>query len=261
VVEDAVPALGVCLGGKPLGTFGAAGAFSTQSDKSLNTGEGGFLVCRDPVQYAKAVVLSGAYEGRYRKHFAGPAPEICDLDYPLLSFRMDEIRAALARAEMDRLALRLACLKNNYDYIVENLVGLPGIRLRQPVSPGSALGDALVFRMPHAPVEEVVQAAVALSREGISARCLGGPGDANVRCFWNWRFLFRGQSEAEVMRLLPRTATYLRQAIDVPLSPTLTRDDCDDLIAAMHKVFVRAPRRHAQSTGARAAPPTPKRSP
>src|SRR5581483_161550 len=43
VFEDAVPALGAELNGRKLGTFGLAGAFSTQSDKSLNSGEGGFL--------------------------------------------------------------------------------------------------------------------------------------------------------------------------------------------------------------------------
>ena len=260
VVEDAVPALGVRLGGRALGTFGDAGAFSTQSDKSLNTGEGGFLVCRDPVQFARAIVLSGAYEGRYRKHFAGAAPEICDLDYPLFSFRMDEIRAALAHAEMDRLPLRLRVLRNNYDYVAEALAAVHEIRLRRPISPDSFLGDALIFRLPRASVEEVVQAAAALSREGIAARCLGAPGDANVRCFWNWRFLFRGQSEAEIQRRLPRTATYLRQAIDIPLSPTLTRDDCDDLIAAVHKVFGRTPgKRPAQH--AVAVAPLPKGTP
>jgi dTDP-4-amino-4,6-dideoxygalactose transaminase len=259
IVEDAVPALGVRLGGRALGTFGDAGAFSTQSDKSLNTGEGGFLVCREPVQFARAIVLSGAYEGRYRKHFAGAAPEICDLDYPLLSFRMDEIRAALAHAEMDRLPLRLARLRDNYDYVAEALAAVPGIRLRRPVRPDAFLGDALIFRLPHASVEEVVQAAAALSREGIAARCLGSPEDANVRCFWNWRFLFHGQSSADVMRLLPRTATYLRQAIDIPLSPTLTRDDCDDLIAAVHKVFVRpAGKRSLQHA---AVAPSPKGNP
>jgi dTDP-4-amino-4,6-dideoxygalactose transaminase len=250
VVEDAVPALGVRVGGKALGTFGTAGSFSTQSDKSLNTGEGGFLVCHDPTQFAKAIVLSGAYEGRYRRHFAGRVPEICDLDFPLLSFRMDEIRAALAHAEIERLPLRLAILQNNYNYVAEQLSGIPRIRLRQPTSSGSFLGDALIFRMPGAPVDEVVHRAAALVREGIGARCLGSPNDANVRCFWNWRFLFRGKTQAEVMQLLPRTVTYLRQAIDIPLSPTLTKDDCDDLIAAVHKVFRgSAPVRHTPRSG------------
>jgi dTDP-4-amino-4,6-dideoxygalactose transaminase len=255
VVEDAVPALGVQLHGRALGTLGDAGAFSTQSDKSLNTGEGGFLVCRDRVQLARAIVLSGAYEGRYRKHFTGPAPEICDLDYPLLSLRMDEIRAALAHAEMARLPLRLARLRRNFEYIAERLAGVPGIRLRAPIAPGSLLGDALIFRVPGAPVEDVVSAAAALRREGIAARCLGAPDDANVRCFWNWRFLFRGQTQAEVMRLLPRTATWLGEAIDIPLSPTLERADCDDLIAAVHKVFGRtAARRSAPHASAPAGP-------
>jgi dTDP-4-amino-4,6-dideoxygalactose transaminase len=47
VFEDAVPALGAELKGRKLGTLGLAGAFSTQSDKSLNCGEGGFLLTDD----------------------------------------------------------------------------------------------------------------------------------------------------------------------------------------------------------------------
>ena len=67
--EDAVPALGAELNGRKLGTFGLAGGFSTQSDKSLNSGEGGFLLTDDSDLYARAVVLAGAYEGRCARHF------------------------------------------------------------------------------------------------------------------------------------------------------------------------------------------------
>ena len=111
VFEDAVPALGAELRGRKLGTFGLAGAFSTQSDKSLNCGEGGFLITDDATIFARAVVLSGAYEGRYRRHFPDAEPPITtDLDLPLFSFRMDEIRAALLRSELERLPLRLELL-------------------------------------------------------------------------------------------------------------------------------------------------------
>ena len=47
IVEDAVPILGAKMQGRYLGTFGALGAFSTQSDKSLNTGERGFVLTDD----------------------------------------------------------------------------------------------------------------------------------------------------------------------------------------------------------------------
>jgi len=239
VIEDAVPALGVSLSGRPVGTFGASGAFSTQSDKSLNTGEGGFLVCKDATQFARAIVLSGAYEGRYKRHFSGPVPDICDLDYPIFSFRMDEIRAALACAEMDRLPRRLEVLRANYDYVVDRLAEHDRIAVRAPVRPGSYLGDSLIFRLSHATAEQVVQVAAALKREGVDARALGGPDDPNVRCFWNWKFLFKGMTPSELRELLPRTSQHLSHAIDIPMSPTLTRADCDDLLLAIRKVLRR----------------------
>jgi dTDP-4-amino-4,6-dideoxygalactose transaminase len=239
VIEDAVPALGVVHSGRPVGTFGAAGAFSTQSDKSLNTGEGGFLVCNDATQFARAVVLSGAYEGRFKRHFSGPVPDICDLDYPIFSFRMDEIRAALACAEMERLPRRLEVLRANYDYVVDHLAEHDRIIVRKPVNPGSYLGDSLIFRLPHATGEQVVQIAAALKREGVDARALGGPNDPNVRCFWNWKFLFKGMTPSEIKDLLPRTVQHLSHAIDIPMSPTLTRADCDDLLLAIRTVLWR----------------------
>jgi dTDP-4-amino-4,6-dideoxygalactose transaminase len=229
--EDAVPALGAELAGRKLGTFGLAGAFSTQSDKSLNSGEGGFLVTDDARLFARAVVLSGAYEGRLRRHFPDSEPPIAsDLDLPLYSFRMDEIRAALLRAELQRLPQRLDLFHRNYSYVADALAGLP-IALRQPVAPGAYLGEALIFR-----VSDAEWFARALCAEGIDARNLGSGRDTNVRVFWNWRFLFGDKDVAAIKAMLPNTTTYLRQAVDVPLSSCLTLADCDHLVAAVRKV-------------------------
>lgn len=229
--EDAVPALGAELSGRKLGTVGIAGAFSTQSDKSLNSGEGGFLVTGDDTLFARAVVLSGAYEGRLRRHFpAGDPPIPNDLDLPLFNFRMDEIRAALLRAELRRLPLRLEQFRRNYRYVAAGLADLP-IAIRQPVAPGALLGEALIFRVPDA-----AWFARALRAEGIDARNLGSDSDANVRTFWNWRFLFGGQDVATIKAMLPDTTRYLQQAVDVPLSSCLSRQDCDHLVTAVRKV-------------------------
>ncbi|MFI6602431.1 DegT/DnrJ/EryC1/StrS family aminotransferase [Nonomuraea sp. NPDC050536] len=232
--EDAVPALGAELNGRKLGTFGLASGFSTQSDKSLNCGEGGFLVTDDSVLFARAVVLSGAYEGRLKRHFPDGAPPIdTDLDLPLLSFRMDEIRAALLRAELDRLPLRLKCFHDNYTYVSEALKDVPQIAIRQPVAPGAFLGEAFIFRVPYGDAKWFAKA---LCGEGIDARNLGSDEDTNVRVFWNWRFLFGAMDRAAIQALLPRTTRYLRQAVDVPLSSCLSVEDCDHLIEAVRKV-------------------------
>lgn len=232
--EDTVPAMGAELHGRKLGTFGLAGAFSTQSDKSLNSGEGGFLLTDDSALYARAVVLAGAYERRCWRHFADSEPPLeTDLDLPLLSMRMDEIRAALLRSELQRLPTRLAAFRRNYDYVAEALADLPGIEIRQPVAPGAYLGEAFIFRVP---AERASWFADALCAEGIDARNLGSAGDANVRAFWNWRFLFEAADIAEIQAELPATTCYLSEAVDIPLSSSLELADCDDLITAVSRV-------------------------
>ncbi|WP_245721714.1 DegT/DnrJ/EryC1/StrS family aminotransferase [Nocardia crassostreae] len=239
VFEDAVPALGAELDGRKLGTFGLAGAFSTQSDKSLNSGEGGFLVTDDSALFARATVLSGAYEGRLRRHFPdGDPPLATDLDLPLLSFRMDEIRAALLRSELARLPLRLAAFHTNYDFVAAALADVDGIHIRQPVAPGAYLGEAFIFRVGGGRAAWFTRA---LRAEGIEARNLGSDSDHNIRAFWNWRLLFRGMETIAVQQLLPRCTRYLREAVDIPLSSTLTRADCDDLVAAVRKVAAALP--------------------
>jgi len=234
VLEDAVPAMGAELGGRKLGTFGVAGCFSTQSDKSLNSGEGGFLITDDAELFARAVVLSGAYEDRFRRHFPDSEPPlVTDLELPLLSFRMDEIRAALLCSEMSRLPSRLELFQRNYDYVVAALEDLPEIVIRQPVAPGAYLGEAFIFRVPHGDANWFARA---LCSEGIDARNLGSDEDHNVRVFWNWRFLFDALDVMEVKALLPNTARYLQQAVDIPVSSTLSIEDCDDLIEAVRRV-------------------------
>lgn len=247
--EDAVPALGAELTGRKLGTFGLAGGFSTQSDKSLNSGEGGFLLTDDSALYARAAVLAGAYEGRVARHFPdGPQPLDTDLSLPLLSMRMDEIRAALLRSELVRLPQRLECFHRNYDRVATALADVDGIRIRQPVAPGAYLGEAFIFRVPGAGAAQWF--ADALCAEGIDARNLGSASDTNVRAFWNWRFLFDGAGVEEIQATLPVTTGYLQEAVDVPLSSTLTDEDCQHLITAVRRIARGLRRRPGQPEAA-----------
>jgi dTDP-4-amino-4,6-dideoxygalactose transaminase len=253
VLEDAVPALGAELNGRKLGSFGLAGAFSTQSDKSLNSGEGGFLVTDDSRLFARAVVLSGAYEGRFRRHFPdGPPPIVTDLDLPLFSFRMDEIRAALLLAQMERLPERLQCFRRNYNYVSSALCDLTGVEIRQPVAAGAYLGEAFIFRVACGDAKWFARA---LCCEGIDARNLGSDEDDNIRAFWNWRFMFGTGNVAEVRALLPETTRYLEQAVDIPLSSALSVQDCDHLIMAVRRVAGAAGHQRPRSEQAPAVAP------
>ncbi|WP_328347236.1 DegT/DnrJ/EryC1/StrS family aminotransferase [Micromonospora sp. NBC_00421] len=246
LIEDAVPALGAELHGRKLGTFGVAGAFSTQSDKALNCGEGGFLVTDDSTLFGRAVALSGAYEGRLRRHFPDGDPPVDGLELPLLSLRMDEIRAALLRAELTRLPDRLALFHRNYAQVSGALADVAGIAIRKPVAPGAYLGEAFVFRVPGG---DAGWFARALRAEGIDARNIGSDDDLNVRAFWNWRFMYDDTDPARIRATLPRTARLLAETVDVPLSSSLTPDDCGELIRAVRKVAAALPSTGSAPTG------------
>jgi dTDP-4-amino-4,6-dideoxygalactose transaminase len=195
------------------------------------------------------VVLSGAYEGRCKRHFPdGEPPVASDLDLPLFSFRMDEIRAALLRAELTRLGVRLERFRANYDHVAGELEDTSGIAIRAPVAPGAYLGEALVFRALGGDAEWFAHA---LCGEGIEARNLGSSADHNVRAFWNWGFMFGDTDAAAVKAMLPNTSRHLEQAVDIPLSSTLSARDCDQLVRAVRKVAAASPRPAAP--GARSA--------
>jgi dTDP-4-amino-4,6-dideoxygalactose transaminase/anthranilate/para-aminobenzoate synthase component I len=234
--EDAVPALGVSVGRQKLGTFGKAGAFSTQSDKSINTGEGGFLVTSDHTIFERAVVLSGAYEQQLKRHTEPSLPTLSDLTLPIFSFRMDEIRGAMARHQLAGLQKRVAAFQENYRYVASRLGALEPIRLRQPIAENAFLGESLIFRIPGASAQQVSWFVQALNAEGIGARGLGDDARPNIRCFWNWRFAFPEVTPEETIQRYIKSATFLKEAIDVPMSITLTKADCDDLVAAITKV-------------------------
>ncbi|MET0389559.1 MAG: DegT/DnrJ/EryC1/StrS family aminotransferase, partial [Polyangiales bacterium] len=236
VVEDAVPGLGAKLRGRHLGTLGVAGAFSTQSDKSLNTGEGGFVVTQSSALFARAAVYSGAYEGRMARHFEPEEPpaEVVDTHYPIFGWRMDEIRAALARSMLRRLDQRVARHRRNYRAVAEPLAKLTRLAVREPVAPDALLGESLLFRLPDSRPGAAAGFARALRAEGITCRNVGDADDRNARAFWNWGFCFPSADVAR--RALPRTAATLEQTLDVPLSANLTEADCAELVRAITKV-------------------------
>ena len=231
VIEDAVPALGGRRKGQLLGTFGNVGCFSTQSDKTVNTGEGGFLVTNDEKVYERSIIFSGAFEGRYRKHLKRLRHIGSELRYPLYNFRMDELRATLALTQMREINPLVDRLRQNYDYVNKRLANLKGLRMRAPVGPGDYLGDSLVFFVDVTHAEFVAKA---LAAEGIAARYFGSMSQPNVRVFWNWRFL---DPDTLMSQDLEASRKVLITALDVPLSPRLRTRDLKDLIVAVRKVI------------------------
>lgn len=103
VIEDAAHAVGASLDGSFLGTWGHIGCFSFFSNKNMTTGEGGMLVTDDDAVAKKLRLLRShgmtsltwdRHQGRANSY------DVVELGY---NYRIDEIRSAMGRVQLDRL--------------------------------------------------------------------------------------------------------------------------------------------------------------
>ncbi len=95
VIEDAAQAIGVRYRGQHAGTFGEIGCFSFFADKTITTGEGGYVVCRDEALYEQLLLLRN--QGRIKRgSFIHPA-----IGY---NFRFTDMQAAVGLTQLNKLA-------------------------------------------------------------------------------------------------------------------------------------------------------------
>jgi dTDP-4-amino-4,6-dideoxygalactose transaminase len=103
VIEDAAHSPGSFYKDKLLGTIGDISCFSFFSNKNISTGEGGIL-CTNNDDYAGYIKkirshgMTSATLDRHRGH--AYSYDVTDLGY---NYRMDEIHAALARCQLNKL--------------------------------------------------------------------------------------------------------------------------------------------------------------
>jgi len=103
LIEDAAHGSGSWLGDRHLGTFGLAGAISFSAGKNLGVGEGG-VVLTDDDELAERIRLMrwhGVTRSIWERHQA--STESYDVVGLGFNYRIDDVRAALARSRLARL--------------------------------------------------------------------------------------------------------------------------------------------------------------
>jgi dTDP-4-amino-4,6-dideoxygalactose transaminase len=229
VIEDAAHSLGTLWHGRKIGTIGKIGAFSFQSYKMLNAGEGGILVSNDAEVIARAVIMSGAYEHNWKKH-KGPhgqnSTELQDAfarwqnKLPLYNTRMSNLSAAVVRPQLAELERRVTDGRANHDHVADRLNTSPWIEVPAPLGPETRAPDSIQFNLAGMSDDEVRMFAAIASERGVGVQVFGLSQD-NARAFWNWGFL------PEAPGPLPKTEAMLMRACDTRLPVRLKRPELD----------------------------------
>jgi dTDP-4-amino-4,6-dideoxygalactose transaminase len=222
VIEDCAHALFTTYRGKTLGRHGRVGCFSFFSNKNVTCGEGGALLTDDGALAERLRLLRshGMTTATLERH-RGRAYSY-DVLAPGFNYRLDEIRAALLRAQLRRLPEFLRRRRRLFACYAERLRGTP---VGLPFTGADRRGEyddtaihILPALLPPGTDREAVMAR--LKERGIQTSIHYPP----VHSFRAYR---------DDAQDLPRTTALAARQLTLPFYPAMTEDDVDVVVRAL----------------------------
>ncbi|MEQ5769448.1 aminotransferase class I/II-fold pyridoxal phosphate-dependent enzyme [Halomonas sp. H33-56] len=229
LIEDCAHTMGAAYDGRPSGTFGKAGCFSTQTYKHINSGEGGLLATADAEVMRRAVILSGSYM-LFDRHLAAPAPESfaeTRLMTPNMSGRMDNLRAAILRPQLAEMEHRKTRWNSLYRRMEQRLGDIAEVCLIDRPAREDFVGSSIQFRLPALGADTIARFVEGCEARGIPLKWYGKPLPEDYTSRYDsWGYLAG-------TRALPIADRVLATLCDLRLPLTFDQADCDDIVAMM----------------------------
>jgi len=225
LIEDCAHVMGTLWRGRHVGTLGTFGCFSTQTNKLINSGEGGFLVGSDSDLMARAVIHSGSY-GHFTQHTARPADDGLLLAHhqlcPNFSLRMTNLAAVLVLDQLETVEDKIATFNRHYN-ILQTRLGMsdwfvfPGREERERM-----VGTSFQFRLAKAAGAQCAQYQLACKGRGVKLAWFGkGEVEGFTSNHSHWRYAECGAAAREM------TQELLHNLFDLSLYHTCHWDDQD----------------------------------
>ncbi len=232
VVEDVAHAPGATLDGRALGTWGRVGCFSFFSNKNMTTGEGGMVTTEDDalaerLRLLRSHGMTSLTWDRHRGHAFS-----YDVVAPGYNYRIDELRAAIGRAQLAKLPAnnrRRGVLDAHYLALLP--LAAPALGLPYAMTRGAPSYHLRPILLP--PGADRPQFMAEMKRRGIQTSIHYPP----VHQFSYYR---RDDGPA-----LPITEAVAARQVTLPLYPGLTPGDIETVVAAAAEALAAAGDRQA----------------
>lgn len=221
VVEDVAHAVGASLNGRSLGAWGRVGCFSFFSNKNMTTGEGGMVTTDDDEIAARLRLLRshGMTSLTWDRH-KGHAWSY-DVVTPGFNYRIDELRAALGRVQLAKLAANNE-RRRVLDRIYRELIpaALPGVGLPYTTFAGISSYHLRPILLPEGVDRRVFMEA--MKARGIQTSIHYPP----VHQFTYYQRAKAGKTT------LPVTESVARRQVTLPLYPGMKVADVESVVEA-----------------------------
>ncbi|MCX6636196.1 MAG: DegT/DnrJ/EryC1/StrS family aminotransferase [Acidobacteria bacterium] len=245
VLEDCAQSVGGSYKGRPLGSLGDIGIYSLQLNKTITAGEGGAVATSDPVLFERASRFHdvGGFRGPHEAVVGKPklGPFVgCNL-------RMNEFSGGVLLAQLRKLDLIVGSLRANAKRVYDGVRDLPGIKFRKLPDPAGELGVGVFIEFKTKELRDRFLAE--MRKQNVPAGAPGGsvvlpalPYIENKRTIhpqWPSFTSERGRAIRYGAASCPRTIDILNRFAGPHLDPKFTPRDCDDIVAAVRKVYPR----------------------
>jgi len=227
MIEDCAHTMGARWNGKRSGSFGKAACFSTQTYKHINSGEGGLITTDDADIAARAIIHSGSYM-LYPRHGAAPDEEAfakVKLETPNYSGRMDNLRAALIRAQLSDIDRQIDRWNDRYRVLETGLRSINSIRLPERSPKEAYVGSSIQFQAEALSTDAIPDFIKGCAARGVELKWFG---EEEPRAFTSrydsWRYI-------EDLPVLPNTLEALSKTLDMRVPLTFSEDDCREIVA------------------------------
>jgi dTDP-4-amino-4,6-dideoxygalactose transaminase len=222
LIEDAAHSPDAHVGGRMLGTWGLAGAFSFFSNKVLACGEGGLLATDDDdvAALARSLRSQGMTSGSWSR-FTGETDSY-DAHGLGFNYRLDEPRAALLLSRLRRLERDVARRRELTRAYRSKLAGIAG--LSAPYT-DDAVQHSTCYVMPVVVDDET-------RRDGVR-RHLRERHGVQTSLFYPAIHEFTAYRERFGTQRLPRSEHIARAEITIPLFPEMDEATQDRVVGAL----------------------------
>ena len=222
IIEDCAHTMGAKWDGKRSGNFGLVSAFSTQTYKHINSGEGGFLVTNDDEVIAKAIMHSGSYM-LYEKHASSPNNDIFEkvkLKTANFSGRMDNLRSSILIPQLKDLDNKVIKWNNLYKELYDRLKTQDGIFIPNRDKREFYVGSSIQFRLKDFADKKIQDFIKNCKKRGVDLKWFGDKNPiAYTSRYDSWKYL-------ENIPVLKNTLEILKTTLDMRIPLTFDNNDC-----------------------------------
>ncbi|GIW39882.1 MAG: spore coat polysaccharide biosynthesis protein SpsC [Candidatus Binatia bacterium] len=233
VVEDAAHALPASYRGRRIGTIGRATAFSFYATKNMTTGEGGMLTTGDEELAARVRTrrLHGLSYDAWNRYSRSGSWRY-DVLYPGFKYNTTDLNAAIGLVQLARLADLQARRNEIVGWYTERLRDVPGLRL-----PTTRDGVEHAW---HLYVVRIEEGRFRVTRDEVIERLRGAGIGTSVHFVPLHLHTFYRETFGWTPEDFPVATRAAREALSLPLYPTLTEDDVDYVTETLKGILLPA---------------------